>query len=75
VVRRGTFQHVDGLELKLLRVRADVTQIDLAVAMGCSNTYVSHIEARRSVPKPLADRYVAALATLTTKTTDPEVVA
>jgi len=66
---------MDGLELKVLRIRADVTQIDLAKAMGVSNSYVSVIEAKRTVSQDLADRYVAALATCSTKTTPEEIPA
>lgn len=66
---------MDGLELKLLRIKAEIRGQDLAREMGCSPSYISHIENRRLVPKELADRYVAALGTLTTKTTPSEGVA
>ena len=62
---------MDGLELKILRIKADVTQIELAKVMGVSNSYVSVIEAKRTVSTDLAGRYVVALATCTTKTTAP----
>lgn len=63
---------MDGLELKILRVKANIRGKDLAQAMGYSPSNVSHIENRRLVPPEVVDRYVAAIATLTTNTTDDE---
>lgn len=58
---------MDGLELKVLRVRADIRGQELATAMGCTASNISRIEARRSVSREVADRYIAALAKLTSK--------
>jgi DNA-binding transcriptional regulator YiaG len=58
-----------GLHLKLQRVAADVSQIQLAKAMGVGNWIVSRLEARRVVPLEVAERYLAALATCSTPTT------
>lgn len=68
---------MDGKTLKLRRVAADVQGKDLAAAMGTSPSQVSRIENSRVVRQETADRYVAALATLTTNPTDglPEAVA
>lgn len=55
-----------GLDLKLLRVAARVKTIELADAMGVSDSRVSHIESRAVVTDEAAQRYRAALATLTT---------
>ncbi len=62
-----------GLELKLRRVAADVRSTDLARAMGVSQSRISHIERQRIVSEEAAARYVAALATCTTKTTQDRV--
>lgn len=64
-----------GLSLKLQRVAADVSSNDLAGAMGVTVSRLSHIEGSRKVTTKAAARYVAALATLTTKPTDAEQVA
>ena len=58
-----------GLELKLRRVAADVKSTELARAMGVSIARISHIERSRLVTDDAERRYVAALATCTTKTT------
>lgn len=55
-----------GMDLKLERVKARVKTGDLAVAMGVSASRVSTIEARAVVPDDTAERYLAALGTLTT---------
>jgi plasmid maintenance system antidote protein VapI len=60
---------MNGKDLKLLRVTADVKGNALAAAMGVHPAQVSRIENSRVVTKEMADRYVAALATLTTTTT------
>lgn len=63
-----TVPHVDsqpvvtGLDLKLRRTAARVTQIDLGAQMGVTPQRVSHIEALAVVPPTAAERYVAALA-------------
>lgn len=53
-----------GLDLKLARTAARVTQVALAERMGVRPQRVSQIEALAVVRPVLADRYVAALATL-----------
>lgn len=59
-----------GLELKLKRVAADVKSKDLAAALGVTTSYVSRIEGRRVVTPEMHDRYVAALTTCITKSTE-----
>jgi DNA-binding transcriptional regulator YiaG len=59
-----------GLDLKLMRVAADVRTSDLAFAMGVTDSRISYIEGRRVVTETAAERYLSALATLTTKPTD-----
>lgn len=60
---------MDGKTLKLKRIDADVLGKDLAAAMGVDPSHVSRIENSRVVRDSTADRYLAALATLTTDTT------
>lgn len=55
-----------GMDLKLLRVAARVKTGELAVAMGVSDSRISHLESRAVVTTEAAERYRAALATLTT---------
>jgi transcriptional regulator with XRE-family HTH domain len=57
---------VTGLDLKLRRTAARVTQRRLAEQTGWKAQYVSQVEARAVVPPATADRYVAALAALAT---------
>lgn len=64
-----------GLSLKVKRTAADVSSGDLANAMGVTVSRVSFIEGRRKVTPKAAAKYLAALATLTTKPTDAEQVA
>lgn len=52
---------IPGLDLKLRRTAAGVTQREIAERMGVSAQFVSHIEARRVVRAATASRYVAAL--------------
>ena len=59
-----------GMELKLRRVAARVKGVELAKAAGRSSAWVSTIEARAYVLPADVDRYVAALATLATNTTE-----
>lgn len=55
---------VTGLDLKLRRTAARVTQIDLGAQMGVRAQRVSQIEALAVVRPHLAERYVAALAAI-----------
>lgn len=64
-------ERYSGLELKLKRVAADIRTGDLAYEMGVTDSRVSYIEGRRLVTVAAAEKYLAALATLTTKTTEP----
>jgi predicted transcriptional regulator len=59
-----------GLSLKVRRVAADVSSTDLADAMGVTVSRLSHIEGSRKVTAKAADKYIAALQTLTTKSTE-----
>ena len=58
-----------GPELKLRRVAAHLKGKDIAQATGWPAYKVSRIEARAHVEPADAERYVAALQTLTTNTT------
>lgn len=58
-----------GMELKLLRVAADVKTRDLADAMGVTNSRVSHIEKLRIVTPEADARYRAALDMCVTNST------
>ena len=66
---------VTGLSLKVKRVTEDISSGDLAEAMGVTVSRLSHIEGSRKVTPKAAAKYLAALATLTTKPTDAEQVA
>lgn len=55
-----------GLELKLRRVALRLNGSEVAEAMGVSVSRVSHIEARDRVTAAAAEKYLAALETLTT---------
>lgn len=59
-----------GKDLKLRRVDADVKAIDLASAMRVSPSRISYLETRRLVTSEAAERYLAALDTCVTKSTD-----
>ena len=59
-----------GQELRLLRIAADVRQIDLAAVMQIKSSGVSALENRRKVTPKAAERYVTALATIATSTKD-----
>lgn len=61
-----------GLELRLMRVAADVRVGDLATAMGISSGSLSRIEGSRRVTEKAARRYVTALATFATSQTAPD---
>lgn len=58
-----------GKELKLQRITADIKGIDLAAEMGVDGSWVSRIENMRVVTPAASERYLAALATLTTSST------
>jgi predicted transcriptional regulator len=57
---------VTGLDLKLRRTAARITQVRLAAQADWKPAYVSQVEARAVVPPATAERYVAALAALAT---------
>ena len=59
-----------GQELRLLRIAADVRQIDLAAVMGIQSSGVSALENRRKVTAKAAERYVTALTTIATSKKD-----
>lgn len=62
-----------GLELKLLRVAADVKAKDLANAMGVKGPRISIIEgSRRPVTASTKERYLSALQTLATVPPDAQ---
>jgi transcriptional regulator with XRE-family HTH domain len=65
-----TTPRFSGLDLKVRRVAADVTQQSLALAMGVNAPRISYIEGRRVVSVNAADRYLAALSTLVTNRTE-----
>lgn len=60
---------MNGKDLKLRRVAADVKAKDLAAAMGVSDSRVSHIENSRLVTDDARSRYLAALHTCVTNST------
>lgn len=66
---------MNGTDLKVKRIAAHIKAKDLAVVAGWSGPKVSRIEARAHVEPEDVETYVAALATLTTTTTDTERVA
>ena len=74
IAPRGDTDHVTGMELRLKRVAADVKAREIAETMGVSPQAVSHWERSRLVSENVGERYLAALATITTKTTSPVVV-
>lgn len=59
-----------GTELKLRRVAAHLKGKDIAAAANWPPYKVSRVESLAHVPAEDVERYVAALQTLTTKTTD-----
>lgn len=58
-------EHITGLDLKVERVRARVTGVGLARAMGVSRQRVSIIEASAVVTPDAAARYRDGLMSLT----------
>jgi predicted transcriptional regulator len=69
------YAHMTGLELKLKRIAADVRSSDLAQAMGVTPSRITYIEGRRNPTPEAVERYLLALDTCTTKSTDTESVA
>lgn len=59
-----------GMDLKLRRVAAHVKGKDLAAAAGWHPSTVTRLEQRALVPPADVTKYVAALATLATTTTE-----
>lgn len=59
-----------GLDLKIERVRARVTAVDLAHAMGVSRQRISAIESLATVPTEAAERFRAALMSVTSPRQD-----
>ena len=60
-----------GLDLKLKRIAADVKAKDIAHVLNVGESQVSRWEAQRTDVTPEAERrYLDALSTCTTKTTD-----
>jgi predicted transcriptional regulator len=58
-----------GLELKVRRVAAEVRSKEIAQEMGVDPSRITHIESSRKVTPETQERYLAALATCTTKST------
>lgn len=61
-----------GLDLRVMRIAADVKVKDLAVAMKTTPSGVTRIEASRNVTPRAEARYLGALATLRTSATPSE---
>ena len=59
-----------GLELKLLRVAADIRVKDLALAMGVTDSRITYIEGRRNPTLEAVERYLSALDMCATKSTE-----
>ena len=55
-----------GLDLKLRRTAARVTQRQLADHLGVRAQFISQVEARAIVRQDTAERYLAALAAVAT---------
>lgn len=60
---------VTGMDLKIARIRQQVSATDLAARMGVSRATVTNIEQRHGVKPEQAERYRAALATFPTLAT------
>lgn len=63
---------MNGLDLRVERVKADVAAQDIAREMGVSKGRVSQIEASRVVTAETQRRYLDALHTCITKSTAAE---
>lgn len=61
-----------GMDLRLARIKADVSQKALAEAMGKYASHISRLEASRKVKPASAQAYLDALATFATVTTASE---
>ena len=59
-----------GLDLRLMRTAAQVRATDLAEAMGVGSSRIAYIEKLPVVTVTAAQRYIVALATLTTNRTE-----
>jgi predicted transcriptional regulator len=59
-----------GLDLKVRRVAAEVRSKEIAEVMGVDPSRIAHIEATRTVTPDTVSRYLAALATCSTKSTE-----
>lgn len=58
-------QRMSGMDLRVMRVRADVKAIDLAREMKSSSSNVTRIETSRTVTEKAATAYIEALTRLT----------
>ena len=58
----AAMQHTTGMDLKLRRTAARITQHQIAEHMGVRNQFISQIEARAVVTPATVERYMAALA-------------
>lgn len=67
-----TMKVMSGLDLRLARVAQDVKQQDVDRAAEKGAGWASRLESRRVVPEDQAQRYLVALAALTTSV-DPAV--
>ncbi len=70
VAQRGNFRHMNGTDLKVRRITAHIKAKDLAAVAQWTTSKVSRIENRAHVEPDDVETYVAALATLTTTTTE-----
>jgi transcriptional regulator with XRE-family HTH domain len=52
---------ISGLDLKILRTQAELTQAELAELMGCARLTVLRLEARRHPQAEMVRRFVAAI--------------
>lgn len=61
-----------GLDLRVLRVKADIKVTALAKAMKTTASGVSRVESSRNVTPEMEARYLNALASLASDATPPE---
>ena len=73
VATRGNVRDMTGTDLKIKRIAAHVKAKDLGEVLGWSSAKISRLEARAYVDPNHVEEYVAALATMTTTTTEPRV--
>jgi transcriptional regulator with XRE-family HTH domain len=62
----AAMQHTTGMDLKLRRTAARVTQGQIAEFMGVRKQFISQLEARAVVRPATVERYEAALAAVAT---------